>query len=491
MTVLEVRPNPGPQEHAAQSRADILIFGGQAGGGKTFLLVAEAARHILNPQYRAAIFRRTYPQIKGEGGIWDEACQLYPMMGGKMREGSVDVTFPSGASIAFRHLQHEKTKFEYQGHQIAFLGFDELTHFSETQFFYMLSRNRTTCGVKPYCRATCNPDAGSWVADFIAWWIDQDTGFPIPERSGVLRYFVRENVDGEYDLHWADTAEELVERFPDYDASEIMSVTFIPSKLSDNPKLLEKDPGYRARLKAQPEVERKRLEEGNWLASEGALIPPEWLREYTVNGDNYEVLIGSDIAKIPRSACRRFATCDTAGTSKEREREAAGDPPSWSVVGVFDYYAKRNVLLCVHIWRGQVEWGELKLRVPDVLGAWQVPRMYLENAHYGKPLKAEVKGHHVELIGPKIPGMDDTSRGAKLERAIASGFLSRVEDGLICLPAEKKPWLAACRRELTTWTGLPKETSDQIDVFSYASYVVKRKLGNWGGTVPTHGSKRR
>src|SRR5436305_14925946 len=69
--------------------------------------------------------------------------------------------------------------------------FDELTHFTAHQFFYMVSRNRSTCGVRPYIRATCNPDADSWVADFLAWWIDPQTGLPIPERAGVLRYYIR------------------------------------------------------------------------------------------------------------------------------------------------------------------------------------------------------------------------------------------------------------------------------------------------------------
>ena len=73
------------------------------------------------------------------------------------------------------------------------MAFDELCHFTEGQFFYMLRRNRSGCGIKPYVRASCNPDASSWVADFIGWWIDQDSGFPIPERSGKLRYFLRED----------------------------------------------------------------------------------------------------------------------------------------------------------------------------------------------------------------------------------------------------------------------------------------------------------
>jgi hypothetical protein len=74
--------------------------------------------------------------------------------------------------------------YDWQGAQIPLICFDELTHFRAHQFFYMVSRNRSTCGVRPYIRATCNPDADSWVANFLAWWIDPETGFPIPERAG-------------------------------------------------------------------------------------------------------------------------------------------------------------------------------------------------------------------------------------------------------------------------------------------------------------------
>ena len=93
-----------------------------------------------------------------------------------------------------------------------------------------LSRNRSTCGVKPFVRASCNPDADSWVAKFIEWWIDPDTGSPIPERSGKIRYFIRRDET----LYWADTKKELWERFdlatPE-ERGEPKSVTFIMSKL--------------------------------------------------------------------------------------------------------------------------------------------------------------------------------------------------------------------------------------------------------------------
>ena len=478
--IRHIRPHEGPQTNAFASPADILIYGGQAGGGKTFFLVAEPLRHIKRSGFNAGIFRRTYPQIKGQGGIWDEALGIYPHFGARMREGQdLDARFPGGASIAFLHLQHEKTKYDYQGNQFAYMGFDELTHFSETQFFYMLSRNRSTCGIRPYVRATCNPDAGSWVAEFIAWWIDQDSGFPIPERSGKLRYFVREN--GQY--YWADAKQDLIDQFPEYAPQDILSVSFIPASLDDNPTLLAKDPGYRARLKAQPRIERERLEKGNWKASEGTLISADWLKSFALVDGRLTANHQGVFINLEPNQVRRFATIDTAGTSKEKAAELRGDPPSWSVCGIWDWSYQYDLLFLRHVWRGQVDWNQLKVRVPDVLSTWNVPKAYIENAHYGKPLASEITGRAIEMVGPVLPGMDDTSRGAKLERAIASGMLSRIEDGKILIPADIEPWVIAWKRELTVWTGLPKETSDQIDMTSYASYVSKKQSKSWGGVL--------
>jgi hypothetical protein len=489
---IRIAPQAGPQMVACASSADILIYGGQAGGGKSWLLVAEPLRHVGRKGFNGAIFRRTFPQLKGQGGIWNEAWGIYPQFGARMREGQeLDATFPSGANIAFCHLQHEKTKYEYMGHQICYLGFDELTHFSETQFFYMLSRNRSTCGIKPYVRATCNPDARSWVAGFIAWWIDQETGYAIPERSGVLRYFIRENEK----IVWGDTKEELLQDRPDYGPDDILSVTFVPAKLDDNPALLQKDPSYRAKLRLQPKVERARLELGNWKETEGSQIDPSWVRRYSILDDMFEFVFQSHLHRIPQHAFQRIAVIDTAGTSKEKAAEKRGDNPSWSVCSVWDVLQSHaiaignqrvvlsNLLFLRYIWRDRVDWNQLKVGINDTLSTWSVSRAYCENAHYGKPLATEIKSCQVQLIGPKIPGMDDTSRGAKLERAIASGMLSAFELGRVFVPEDKANWLTTYLNELTTWTGLPDETADQIDVTSYACYVSKQQSGRWGGVI--------
>ena len=151
----------------------------------------------------------------------------------------------------------------WKGSQIAMLGFDEVTDVSEKQFFFMLSRNRSTCGVQPYVRATCNPDPDSWVAKFIEWWIDQDTGYAIPERSGVIRWMIRRDEK----IYWADRIEELWEQFdlntPE-ERQEPRSVTFIASSIYDNKELLRINPQYLGNLKAMAEVERERFLRGNW-----------------------------------------------------------------------------------------------------------------------------------------------------------------------------------------------------------------------------------
>jgi hypothetical protein len=471
-----IRPHRGPQEKFLASNADIAIYGGSAGSGKTVAMLMEPLRHVHVANFNAVIFRRTSEQVRMAGGLWDESCKMYSLFGAKPREHTLEWRFASGANVRFEQLQYENTKLDYQGSQIALLAFDELTHFSDTQFFYMLSRNRSTCGVKPYVRATCNPDSRSWVARFISWWINPDSGLPIPERSGVKRFFVRVNED----LIWSDSRSELEAKYPGQIAK---SVTFVPAKLADNNTLMEKDPSYLANLLAQPRVERERLLHGNWKTSENSIVDLSWLRYFDQRGDVLSVLIGGQLKTIDARQCSRFATIDTAGSSRDRLDESKGKPCSWSVVAVWDYWTAANLLFLRHIWRDRVGWNQLKDRVPSVLKTWGVHKVYIENAHVGPALRDELEGFNREMVGPMIHGMTDSGRGAKLERAIASGVLGRIEDGLYFLPSVATPWKADYINELTAWGGLPDETADQIDVSSYAAYVCKKQNSKWGGVV--------
>ena len=290
-----IRPQPGPQETFLGSSADIAIYGGAAGGGKTWALLMEPLRHIANSGFGAVFFRRSTVQVRNEGGLWDESEKLYPIIGATPREHVLSWEFPTGATVSFAHLEHDKTVLNWQGSQIPLICFDELTHFSQKQFWYMVSRNRSMCGVRPYIRATCNPDADSWVAEFIAWWIDQETGLPITERAGVVRWFVRIN-DA---LVWADDPSELEEKHPGIPPK---SATFIPAKLTDNAALMAADPGYMANLLALPKVERERLLGGNWKirAAAGLLFKRSWVKVVEAAPTDLRIVRGWDLAGTPK-----------------------------------------------------------------------------------------------------------------------------------------------------------------------------------------------
>ena len=268
---MNISPQPGPQTQFLESTAHTVIFGGAAGGGKSFALLLEPLRHFNNSKFRGLIFRKNSTQIRNQGGLWDESMALYAPLGFDAKQAFLEWRMPSGAQIKFAHLDQEKDVYKQQGAQITYLGFDELTHFSKAQFFYMLSRNRSMSGVPGYVRCTCNPDPDSWVREFIDWWIGPD-GYPIKERSGKIRWYVRLSDV----IYWADTEQELIDRFgPE---SMPLSVTFIMSSVYDNKILLKKDPTYLAKLKALPRVEMMRLLGGNWNVkfNAGSLFQREW-----------------------------------------------------------------------------------------------------------------------------------------------------------------------------------------------------------------------
>ncbi len=303
-------PQP-KQEKFLRSNADIAIFGGAAFSGKTFALLMECSRYSQHGGFGAVIFRRESKQVDNEGGLRDTALQLYAGLAEYRSQPQKQFIFPSGYRVSLAHLNQETDVVSWHGSQIGLLCFDELTTFTESMFFYMLSRNRSTAGIKPQCRCSCNPDSYSWVARFIDWWINQDTGFPIPERSGVVRYLLRRtNQEGRFGLNWASSRDVLLadlgfgkpteavlsaarERMRtaiengqspvdgteemDYlmERQAIKSVTFVPGNIYDNPIGMSADPTYIANLKAQDPVNRARLLDGNWKVrpQAGAYFP--------------------------------------------------------------------------------------------------------------------------------------------------------------------------------------------------------------------------
>ena len=228
------RPHDGPQrEFCSRSEFEVL-FGGAAGPGKTDCLVIEATRYITHPRYRAIIVRRTFPQLQE---IIDRCWRFYPMLDGEYRATEHRWYFPSGATIQLGHMQHEDDKYNYQGKEYHFIGFDEVTQFTKTQYLYLFSRCRSTVPELPSrIRATTNPGGIGHI------WCKERFIDPMkPIKTYV------DPVTG-------------------------LSRIFIPAKIYDNPTLIENDPGYLKRLEALPEVERMRLLEGSWDVFEGQVF---------------------------------------------------------------------------------------------------------------------------------------------------------------------------------------------------------------------------
>lgn len=304
----ELSPQAGPQTMFMSSSADIIIYGGAAGGGKTYALLLEALRHKDVKGFGGVIFRHNYNQITAEGGLWDASNKIFSQVpdAHPRKSPKLHWRFDGGAKLNFAHIEREEDLRSWQGTEIAYIGFDELTHFTKHQFLYMLSRNRTTCGIRPYVRATCNPDADSWVADFISWWIDQDTGYAIPERSGQIRWMCILNDV----IYWGDTPEELAKKY-EVNVDDCKSVTFIASRLEDNRVLMESDPGYMANLKAMTEVDMERLLKGNWKikASAGSFFKRSQ--------------VGDILAEVPKDLVAVCRGWDLAATDKDEDDEAA------------------------------------------------------------------------------------------------------------------------------------------------------------------------
>jgi len=171
--------------------------------------------------------------------------------------------FPAQSMVVFSHMEGERDKLKHQSAEYAYIGFDELTTFTETQYLYLFSRARTTCGAPPRIRAGTNPGniGHDWVKRRWGAWLDKR--HPHPAEDGEIRWYKR-------------IGDDEVECQPD--DPEGLSRTFIKASVWDNPYIVEKDPGYVLRLKALPLVERLQLLEGDWdvMAAAGLVFKREW-----------------------------------------------------------------------------------------------------------------------------------------------------------------------------------------------------------------------
>ena len=274
-------PNEGPQtEFLAAAETDVL-YGGAAGGGKSYAMLVDPLRYAHRAAHRALIIRRSMPELRE---LIDKSRELYPKAfpGCKYREVEKLWNFPSGAKIEFGFLERDADVYRYQGQAYSWIGFDEITHLpTEFSWNYLASRLRTTDSeIVPYMRCTANPGGvgAHWVKNRYILPSEPDTSFV--GKDGLTR-------------------------------------KFIPARLEDNP-FLAMDGRYEKMLKALPPTQRKQLLEGNWDVNEGAaftefslenhVIPPFQIPIY------WDRVKGIDYGYASESACIWAAIDPSDGT---------------------------------------------------------------------------------------------------------------------------------------------------------------------------------
>lgn len=262
-----------PQVPTAHQHAFLLLphheamFGGAAGPGKSSALLMAALQYVDVPGYSALLLRRTYADLSLPGALMDRLGEWLAPTGATWSDKTKTWTFPSSATITFGYLETEKDKYRYQGAEFQFVGFDELTQFTASQYLYLFSRLRRADGaeVPVRMRAATNP-------------------------GGVGHAWVKERfISSRHDTR-----------------------LFMPACLEDNPHvdLLE----YELALSRLPPHERRQLRHGDWDSVEsGGWF--EFDRDALFDEDPY-----------PQDWQRKIRYWDLASTAKRSDND-----PDWTV----------------------------------------------------------------------------------------------------------------------------------------------------------------
>ena len=275
------KANEGPQEDFLAAGETDVLYGGAAGGGKSYAMLVDPLRFAHRAAHRGLIIRRSMPELRE---LIDKSRELYPKAfpGCKYKEVEKLWNFPSGAKIEFGFLERDADVYRYQGQAYSWIGFDEITHLpTEFAWNYLASRLRTTDSeIQTYMRCTANPGGAG------ATWVKKRYIDPAPSYESFI------GADG-------------------------LTRKFIPARLQDNP-FLATDGRYEQMLKALPPTQRQQLLDGNWDVSEGAAFT-EFVPQLHVITPfeipvHWERIKGIDYGYASESACIWGAVDPSDGT---------------------------------------------------------------------------------------------------------------------------------------------------------------------------------
>ena len=289
-------PNPGPQTEFLAANEREVLYGGSAGGGKSYGLLADPMRYFGNANFNGIILRRTNDELREL--IW-KSQEIYPKAfpGARWQEKKSQWVFPGGGRLWMTYLERDEDVLRYQGQAFSYIAFDELTqHATPFAWNYMRSRLRSTDPTLPlFMRATTNPGG--------------------PGHSWVKRMFIDPAPAGKrFAATDIETGETMV--YPESHAKAgqpLFYRRFIPASLKDNPYLMA-DGQYEANLLALPEMQRRQLLEGDWAIADGAAFPE--FRQHVHTCDPFDV----------PPEWRRFRSCDYGYSSYSAVHWFAIDP---------------------------------------------------------------------------------------------------------------------------------------------------------------------
>ncbi len=275
------KPNPGPQTEFLSASEREVLYGGSAGGGKSYAMLADPLHGLNDPNFSGLLVRHTTEELRE---LIQKSQELYPraIPGIKWSERKSQWTSPRGGRLWMSYLDKDMDVTRYQGQAFNWIGFDELTQWpSPFAWDYMRSRLRSASSMELglYMRATTNPGGSghSWVKKMF---ID-----PAPYNKPFWATNIETGEEIKYPAGHSKAGQSLFKR------------RFIPASLFDNPYLAESG-DYEAMLLSLPEHQRKQLLEGNWDVNEGAAFP-EWNRSIHI----------VEPFKIP-SNWTKFRACD-------------------------------------------------------------------------------------------------------------------------------------------------------------------------------------
>ena len=439
------------------------LFGGAAGGGKSSAVLMAALQYVDVPGYAAIIFRKTLADLKQPNALLDRAHTWLGNSDAKWVASEHTYYFPTRdhrgkestpSKLVFGYIGETNAYLRYQGIEVQYVAFDELTQHEETDYVYLFSRlrkticplHKTETGAPDY-----NPDCPL---------CGQAQGVPIRMRATTN--------PGGPGMNWVKNRFRIESEEDEIQAAKKGARVvfqgkhprrpFVPSFVADNPHL-DQSAYYKGLDELDP-VTREQLKYGDWGVRPDARFKADWVRYFSRRGDYFTLgMDGTGQNVHIRDLLRIFCTVDPAASSREGPADAnSNQKTSWTVISTWALTADYH-LLWLDMVRFRAEIPDVVKKIKEVYRAWKPAYMIIEANGAGRGVV-----QYSARMG--IPIRSLNKHRDKVSNSTTAQV--RMADGRIWLP-QAAPWRKIVEGELLTWTGADSEPDDIVDTLSDAA----------------------